>query len=158
MRRHGDPGALNEGSDRCGTRDEERCRRWSSGCVTERGYDAAALDRLAFWVEWLADKELSETTPPPSTMSTPRWFTSRSAVGCNRCEEKHRGRQSPPSWIGATLNRAISQLQGLFRYARRLLPSVKRRPCSTLVTVPRVLRYTQIDVDDKRRVVGRVVS
>lgn len=84
--------------------------------VASRELDVATLGRLAFWVEALGDKELAEITPDDVDAALVRL----AERGCMRPRRGKDTQTAGRPLKGSTLNRYISQLQTVFKYARRL--------------------------------------
>lgn len=84
--------------------------------VASREWDAATLSRLAFWTDALGAKELSEITPEDVDAALVR-LAQRGRLRPRRGQgTEAAGRPL----AGSTFNRYISQLQTVYKYARRL--------------------------------------
>jgi len=86
------------------------------GFLAAREYDNATLGRLAFWVNELGEREIGEITADEVDAALVRLAErGRLKTGRNiRTEPEGR------PLAGATLNRYVSQLGSLYKYARRL--------------------------------------
>ena len=84
--------------------------------VAAREYDRATLSRLHFWVQQFGDRELADITPDEVDAAMVR-LAERGRLKPIR--NGTTGKAGKPL-SGATLNRYISQLQSLYKYARRL--------------------------------------
>ena len=86
------------------------------GFVSQREYDNATLGRLQFWTDRLGEKELADITPDEVDLALVQ-LAERGRLRAGR-GLKTEPRGNPLS--GATLNRYVGQLAGVFKYARRL--------------------------------------
>lgn len=84
--------------------------------VAAREYDRATLSRLHFWVQEFGDRELADITPDEVDAAVVR------LADRGRLQPIRNGvtAKANKPLSGATLNRYISQLQSVYKYARRL--------------------------------------
>lgn len=84
--------------------------------VAAREYDRATLSRLRFWVDQFGDRELADITPDEVDAAVVR------LAERGRLQPVRNGTTTKAGkpLTGATLNRYISQLQSIYKYARRL--------------------------------------
>ncbi|WP_295391872.1 site-specific integrase [uncultured Thiodictyon sp.] len=84
--------------------------------VASREHDRATLGRLAFWADRLGSRELAEIAPEDVDTVLVQ-LAERGRL------KPRRGQDTASAGVplaGSTLNRYISQLQSIFKYARRL--------------------------------------
>lgn len=84
--------------------------------IASREFDAATLSRLAFWAEQLGDKELADITPDDVDAALVR-LAERGRLRPVRGQAATAAKRP---LAGSTLNRYVSQLATLYKYARRL--------------------------------------
>jgi integrase len=84
--------------------------------VASREFDKATLSRLRFWVDQLGDLELANITPDAVDAALVR-LAERGRLKPTRGQPTTR---TGKPLSGATLNRYISQLGSIFKFARRL--------------------------------------
>lgn len=84
--------------------------------VAAREYDRATLSRLHFWVQQFGDRELPDITPDEVDAAMVRLAESGRLKPVRRGTTTRAGKPLG----GATLNPYISQLESLYKYARRL--------------------------------------
>ena len=84
--------------------------------VAAREYDRATLSRLHFWVQQFGDRELADITPDEVDAAVMRLAERGRLKPIRNGSTTKAGKPL----TGATLNRYISQLQSIYKYARRL--------------------------------------
>jgi integrase len=127
--------------------------------VASREHDRATLGRLAFWVECLGSRELSAIAPDEIDTALVRLAERGRLV-------PRRGHDTAPAGIalaGSTTNRYISQLQSIFKYARRLrlLPRAHVPPTRGIEKAPEPLdpnRYLRPEEVERLLKVARVLD
>jgi integrase len=102
--------------------------------VAAREYDKSTLSRLGFWAEQFGARELTEITPDDVDAALVR-LAERGRL------KPTRGQTTQPAGRplkGSTLNRYISQLGSVYRYARRLrlIPRTFVFPTANLEKAP----------------------
>ena len=83
--------------------------------AASRHSDSASLSRLAFWVD---TSVIAKSSKSPSTTSTMRSLDLRSAVVCLYGGRRHTEPSGQPL-KGSTINRYVSTLGSVCRFARR---------------------------------------
>ena len=117
--------------------------------IASREHDRATLGRLAFWVDCLGGRELSEITPEDVDAALVR-LAERGRL------KPRRGQDTASAGVplaGSTFNRYVSQLQSIFKYARRLrlLPRAHVPPTRGIEKAPetqdpnRYLRHEEVE-------------
>lgn len=127
--------------------------------VASRQLDGATLSRLAFWSEQLGEVELAAITPDDVDAALVR-LAERGRL------RPIRGQTTAPAGkplAGSTINRYISQLGGLYRYARRLrlLPRAHVPPTKGVEKAPEPVdpeRYLRPEEVERLVKVARVLD
>ena len=102
--------------------------------VAAREYDQATLSRLGFWSDQFADRELTEITPDDVDAALVRLAERGRLRPARNRETVKAGQPLKPS----TLNRYISQLGSVYKYARRyrLIPRTFVFPTANIEKAP----------------------
>ncbi|MCG6897418.1 MAG: site-specific integrase, partial [Thiocapsa sp.] len=127
--------------------------------VASRQLDRATLSRLAFWSEQFGDRELAEITPDDVDAALVRLAERGRLRPVRGQPTEAAGRPL----AGSTLNRYISQLGSLFRYARRLrlLPRAHVPPTRGIEKAPEPMdpgRYLRPEEVERILAVARVLD
>ena len=116
--------------------------------AASRQWDSASLSRLAFWVEMLGDRVISEVTPDQVDDAIVRLAErGRLRGGCRRTV------RSGQPLKGSTVNRYVSTLGSVYRFARRarLVPRTFVPPTRGIERLPepvdpdRYLRQEEVE-------------
>lgn len=127
--------------------------------VAAREYDAATLSRLGFWTDQLGDRELTAITPEAVDAALVRLAErGRLKPGRNR-ETVRAGRPLAP----ASINRYISQLGSVYKFARRLrlIPRAFVAPTINIEKAPEPVdpeRYLRAEDIERILAVARVMD
>lgn len=127
--------------------------------LAAREYDQATVSRLGFWSDEFGDRELVEITPDDVDAALVRLAErGRLKPGRNRESVK-----AGKPLAGSTLNRYISQLGSLYKYARRLrlIPRTFVFPTANIEKAPEPVdpeRYLRPEDVDRLLTVAKVVD
>ena len=127
--------------------------------VAAREYDQATLSRLGFWSDQFADRELTEITPDDVDAALVRLAERGRLRPARNRETVKAGQPLKPS----TLNRYISQLGSVYKYARRyrLIPRTFVFPTANIEKAPEPAdpeRYFRPEEIDRLLTVARVLD
>lgn len=127
--------------------------------VASRELDAASLARLAFWTDTLGGHDLAQITPEEVDAALVR-LAERGRL------KPRRGKETlavGAPLAGSTFNRYVSQLQGVYKYARRLrlLPRAHVPPTRGVEKAPEPVdpnRYLRPEEVERLLKVARVLD
>ena len=127
--------------------------------IASRDFDRATLARLAFWSDSLGDYELTDITPDLVDTALVQLAERGRLL-------PRRGAETVPvgaPLAGSTINRYVSQLQSIFKYARRLrlLPRTHVPPTKGLERAPEPPdpnRYLRPEEVERLMAVARVLD
>ncbi len=127
--------------------------------VASREYDQATLSRLAFWTTEFGDKNLLEITPDDVDMALVRLAERGRLKPYKHSQSRPAGKPLAPS----TINRYISQLGSIFKYAKRLrlVPRSHVPPTANIERSPEPAdpdRYLRPEEVEKLLTVARVLD
>jgi len=127
--------------------------------IAARDFDRATLSRLAFWVDQLGDKPLVDISPDDVDLALVR-LAERGRLKPRRNQDTTQaGKPLGP----ATINRYISQLGSVYKFARRLrlLPRTFVFPTANIEKLPEPVdpeRYLRLEDVERILAVAKVLD